>query len=816
MAQSLNLKIAGLFTNPNQFSEIPEGALLRADNIQIDKGSVAEPRRGQAKYGQLPSSYTGAIDALYDFNGTLLVSYNNKLAKDNGSGTFTDFSGTYTPPTGNKIKSTQANKNFYFNTNSNIQKLTSPSSTPFNAGVPRALDGFCTISSTTGFLPHNSTSAYRFVWGYKDTNDNLLLGAPSGRVLITNTIAGSDKAVDVTLYIPDNITTSYFFQAYRSINVASGEPSDDLQLVYEAFPTSGEITAGLITFTDIVPDDLQGASLYTNPTQQGILQSNDEPPFCIDLCTYKSMTFYGNTKSRQNIYINLLSTSGTAGLALNDTITINGLTYTAKAAESVVNREFQRFTAGTASSNITDTARSLVKIINLAQADVSAYYVSGFNELPGKIWIQANLYSLAQFQINSSKPTAFNPVLPVSGTNDVNLTTNDENPNRVFYSKLQQPEAVPLLNYVDCGSRLNPILRIIPLRDSVFVLKLDGIFRIIGEDPTSLRVSLFDNTVKLLATESAVEINNQIYCFTDQGVCAISDNGVEVLSRPIEDQIFPLELQTNFGTLTFGISYEVDRKYILYTKTLDSDTAPTQAYVYNFFTQAWTKYLTTRTCGIVFDARLFLGGSDGFIYRERKALTNADYVDDQFIVTIVSKSGNNILLVSAANAQINMVLRQGSNFSVITNVAINTITVEDASPFVAGTAVVAQAIESLLEWSQNDAQNPGVLKHWREFTTFFRTANFSSIEVGLSSNFDETVEFTEVSPTRSDLWGSFPWGSLPWGTSAGLNYPIRTYIPLKKRRASWVMFRVRSKKAQNYFAIQGLSVMFDQMSERFK
>ena len=93
MAQTLNLKISGLYTNPNQFSEIPEGALQRADNIQIDKGSVAEPRRGQAKYGKVNVSYNGNIDSLYDYDGTLLVSYNNKLARDNGSGTFTDYSG---------------------------------------------------------------------------------------------------------------------------------------------------------------------------------------------------------------------------------------------------------------------------------------------------------------------------------------------------------------------------------------------------------------------------------------------------------------------------------------------------------------------------------------------------------------------------------------------------------------------------------------------------------------------------------------------------------------------------------------------------
>ena len=98
----------------------------------------------------------------------------------------------------------------------------------------------------------------------------------------------------------------------------------------------------------------------------------------------------------------------------------------------------------------------------------------------------------------------------------------------------------------------------------------------------------------------------------------------------------------------------------------------------------------------------------------------------------------------------------------------------------------------------------------------FRAADFTSIELGFASNFDSNVEYTEITPIRSDLWGSFAWGTIPWGIGTGLAYPIRTYIPLLKRRAAWVFFRVRSKKAQNYFARQGLSAMFEPMSERFK
>jgi hypothetical protein len=815
MAQTLNLKISGLYTNPNQFSEIPEGALQTANNIVIDKGSVAEPRRGQAKYGQLPSSYTGLVSALYDYSGTLLVSYNNKLARDNGSGTFTDYTGTFSPPTGHRIKSTQANKNFYFTTSSNIKKLSVVSADPINAGAPRALDGYCAIGTTGGFLSHNHSCAYRFVWGYKDANDNLILGSPSGRATITNGSSG-DRKIDIRLYVPDTVILGYFYQAYRSIQVGTGiEPSDDLQLVYEGNVTSGDISIGYVDFTDITSDDLRGAFLYTSPTQEGILQSNDEPPFAVDICTYKNMTFYANTKGRQNFFLTLISATGTApGMVNGDTITINGIIYTASTAGETPASGIFKLTTGTAASSIADTARSLVKVINLYQSTISAYYISGFGDLPGKIFIQANDYSTSEFYIISSRTTCWNPVLSSSGTS--NASTNDENPNRVYFSKVQQPEAVPLLNYVEAGSRGNEILRIIPLRDSVFIIKEDGIYRIIGEDPSSLRVSLFDNTVALLSIESAVEINNQIYCYTDQGITAISDNVVQVLSRPIEDQIQQKEIISNFFTTSFGVSYEVDRKYIFYCKALETDSYPTEAYVYNFFTNAWTKYLNNRSCGISFNNVLYMGGVDGYIYKERKALNSSDYVDDSYSITINSIAGNILTLASATNIAINQIIRKGAVSSVVTLVAGNNVTIESATGFTTGAANSYEPIESIIEWSQNDSQNPGILKHWREITMLFRAADFTSIELGFASNFDSNVEYTEITPIRSDLWGSFAWGTIPWGIGTGLAYPIRTYIPLLKRRAAWVFFRVRSKKAQNYFAIQGLSAMFEPMSERFK
>jgi hypothetical protein len=41
-------------------------------------------------------------------------------------------------------------------------------------------------SSLEGFLPPNSEVAYRIIWSYKDNNENLVAGAPSSRLVISN------------------------------------------------------------------------------------------------------------------------------------------------------------------------------------------------------------------------------------------------------------------------------------------------------------------------------------------------------------------------------------------------------------------------------------------------------------------------------------------------------------------------------------------------------------------------------------------------------------------------------------------------------
>ena len=83
----------------------------------------------------------------------------------------------------------------------------------------------------------------------------------------------------------------------------------------------------------------------------------------------------------------------------------------------------------TPSQQIDETARSLVNVINQNVGEiVQAYYLSGAEDLPGQILLEARDISTPQFFLainNTSYANQFNPALPVfkTGTTNTGTTT---------------------------------------------------------------------------------------------------------------------------------------------------------------------------------------------------------------------------------------------------------------------------------------------------------------------------------------------------------------------------------------------------------
>jgi hypothetical protein len=649
----------------------------------------------------------------------------------------------------------------------------------------------------------------------------------------------------LTISIPEDINSSYFFQIYRSAVFTADDtsvlsidvaPNDELQLVYEAFPTSTEITAGIIVVEDIVPDAFRGANLYTNAaTGEGILQANDLPPFAKDINVFKNSIFYANTRTKQrkdltligvqqmiddynnniipsltiatenvsNTYTfiigeneefeietvagSFLANSGTAsyfevnsgnnereyyfwfkiGTATDPAISgkigkaivatgsetddeIAGLVrdafnvtvddFAASSASNVVSVLCEQVgytddaTPGTSGFTITiitegtgedaalkqvllstdtsparaveETATSLVRVINKnTSEEIYAYYLSGAQEVPGKILFESRGLNGGEYyiitnnvttgdsftpsfaptaQINSISvgspttmvittasphgftnlsyvvisgsdstpsidgyhqitllsPTTFriDATVTIAGTiggvsNSVNTesSSNEEAKNRVYYSKTQQPEAVPILNYFDVGAKDRAILRIYPLRDSLFVLKEDGLYRISGES-IPFNLALFDGSCIAVAPDSVSSVNNVIYCWTRQGISSITESGVRDISRPIDIDVAPLSSPNypNFSTATWGLGYESDKSYTVFTVSKKTDTYATMGFKYNNETNTWTTINKDFVCGIInfIDDKMYVGAGDtNFIEQERKSFDRSDYAD---------------------------------------------------------------------------------------------------------------------------------------------------------------------------------------------
>lgn len=251
----------------------------------------------------------------------------------------------------------------------------------------------------------------------------------------------------------------------------------------------------------------------------------------------------------------------------------------------------------------------------------------------------------------------------IKATNSV-YSENEEKSNRVYYSKFQQPEAVPLINYFDVGSADKAILRILPLRNSLFVFKEDGLYRISGES-SPFQLELFDISFNMLAPDSATVCNNVIYSWTTQGIQSLTEGGASIVSRNIDNIILKTQSAnyTNFRTITWGIGYESDNSYTVYTASKQTDTIPTIAYRYSTLTNSWTTLDLSHNAGVInsADDKLYLASTDvAYIEQERKTFSRLDYADRELdsVISANKVIGNKIILPSVTGLAIGDVFVQ--------------------------------------------------------------------------------------------------------------------------------------------------------------
>lgn len=560
-----------------------------------------------------------------------------------------------------------------------------------------------------------------------------------------------------------------------------------------------------IVFVDSLPDSLLGAALYTNPQQEGILQANVQPPAARDVCEFKGCLVMANVDLPPRVLVTLLACGAPSGLQLGDAIQLGGMTFTADSAEDPNTRTFRLYTTGTPSQNVQDTANSLARVVNRDPANTThiAYSLSGVEDEPGRIIFQRRTYGTTVDFNPGARITAWNPPRTTSGS-------GERQKNALYWSKKLRPDAVPFLNFTRLGSADKEILRIIPTRDSVYILKEDGVWRLSGDGPSTFRVDELDLTLRCIAPESAVALDGTCFAFTEQGVVRITETGIMVVSRGIEPVLQPLMAQALRATvkdISFGVAYESYRKYMLWVPTAAGQTSCPEAYVYDLFTDCWTKRTDQFRCAIVNPAIdiLFLGEGSG-VNKERKTFVGSnDYADRTLSVTINSKTSTTLTLADASTVTVGDGIGQGvdpqapTTYAIVTAKNGNVLTVDrDTAGFGNGAALCFVGIAINVQWSPKFAQNPAALNHFREVMLLYRSTYFAASEIWYSTNVSAVEE--KVSCAGSSYFAE--------GVDMA-QFVLRTLVPLEKRRASQLNVRYYHRQARTNPVLQGVSILFN-------
>lgn len=326
----------GLYTDPGPFSAAPEGALVEAQNVVIQRDGLLEPRPSLNMSQQTAPTLSPAIIE----HGHYLNSSDNFIwYKDAFSGSINweiirDDSDIITGPSNfsrGEINSLYVKGRLLFTSDDGVCEAPLDSGTiAYRAGLPRPSAPPVKVVQLAGsWLDTGESTAYRFVLGRKRQDGTLMLSPPSCRVIakVPATLTASYVSfaafgitsynyyaydVDSSFNVLQEGDLLYIYRSNKQTDSAEW-PDDEMRLRATLTYSGGSFEF----FDDVLDDDeWSGPALYTNATQDGILQANVRPSYARDIALFDGMTFYAGYISPQRVVITLKST-GESGLAKN-------------------------------------------------------------------------------------------------------------------------------------------------------------------------------------------------------------------------------------------------------------------------------------------------------------------------------------------------------------------------------------------------------------------------------------------------------------------------------------------------------------------
>lgn len=175
---------------------------------------------------------------------------------------------------------------------------------------------------------------------------------------------------------------------------------------------------------------------------------------------------------------------------------------------------------------------------------------------------------------------------------DTVKSTQLEQKNRLCFTRQDEPEAWPEENEFFVGAANEPIKRIFASRDSLWVFKGDGTWRISGYSPDTFSLDPFDSSLLLHADNSLALGEGQVYGWFSTGIYALDESGAQHISGPIQDQVDLDRPVTSSSTQAHAIWDPFDNSYQLWRKqgTASGASAGWFAHVYWPSTGCWSSY----------------------------------------------------------------------------------------------------------------------------------------------------------------------------------------------------------------------------------
>lgn len=285
--------------------------------------------------------------------------------------------------------------------------------------------------------------------------------------------------------------TGLLYITRSTLSRSNGSP------VITGFPSTAQLTAGMLAVGDGIP---AGTTILT-----------------VD--SGAQVTLSANATS---------TLTGTASITFHDGVTIATRTYWAAASNTGGPGDPIFFAA--IEGDPGRTAINLARQVNYYNADnLFAYGVQDplGDETPGSFIVRSADLTAGIFAISVTRPRAFNYGVNTSGGV---LVSRDERRNGVSYSKLDQPEHVPEVNFVTVGDALKRVLALAPLRGALLVFKEDGIFRITGSGPDNWGVDVVEPNVRIVRGDAVAVLGQSAYAWLEGGVYEVDEGSARDIS----------------------------------------------------------------------------------------------------------------------------------------------------------------------------------------------------------------------------------------------------------------------------------------------